>query len=271
MMSMVERTRLLIRTYWLWFGLLLAGVSVFLLLPGAFADKSRALLHGLCAQTPAHSFSFGDTLLPFDGRMTGIYAGVGVTLAWLVGSGRMLRYSLPSLGVCILLGAFVVLMAIDGFNSLLSDLRLWHPYEPQNALRLITGYGTGVSLAIVLSWLVSSSLWRLSSERRIVEAPRNLLVPLAALVPVAGIVLASPGWLHAPVSILLIVSAWATLAGLALAMILLAFRLDDRVLRPAQTHLPGAAAMVVALVIMVGLAAVRFWLEQALGVPLVAS
>lgn len=267
----VARFRDTVQTYWLWFGLLLAGLVVLLVLPGAFSEKSRALLHGLCAQTPAHSFEFGETLLPFDGRMTGIYAGVGVTLAWLVGSGRILRYGLPPARVMLLLGGFVAIMAVDGFNSLLSDLQVWHPYASQNVLRLVTGYGTGVTLAIVLTWLISSSLWNLSVDSPVVRSARSLVIPITCLVPIVVIALASPAWLHVPISILLIVSAWATLAGLALAMILLMFRLDDRVRHPAQAHVPGAVAMIVGLVVMLSLAGIRFWLERAIGIEFVAT
>src|SRR5687768_8251808 len=124
-----------IRTYWLWYVILIAGVVAFLAVPGGFAEKSRVVLHGLCAQTPTHSFLFGGLLLPFDGRMTGIYGGTLVTLAYLAVRGRLFAWGNPSLRIVLTLLTFVAVMAVDGFNSLLLDLGLWHPYEPQNELR----------------------------------------------------------------------------------------------------------------------------------------
>src|SRR5262245_31628876 len=56
---------------------LVAGLVVLLFLaaPWSLEHKAHAALHGLCAQRPSHSFTFGSSTLPFDARMTGIYGG----------------------------------------------------------------------------------------------------------------------------------------------------------------------------------------------------
>jgi uncharacterized membrane protein len=263
MISLLSKSR----DYWLWYLMAGLGALVFLIVPGDAAGKSRAVLHGLCAQTPDHSFSFGGTLLPFDGRMTGIYGGAIVTFAWLSISRRVFYYGNPPIRVVVALAGGVGSMAIDGFNSLFTDLRIWHPYEPRNEFRLITGYLTGIALAVALSWLLGSSMWKVSRADSGVRALRDLMIPAVLFVPYAAIVLS--GW-HVfllPLTWLLMASAWLTLTVLMLVVVLLLFRYEDQIGSMRQLHIPGAIASCLALVVMLGMAGGRFWLERTLGIP----
>lgn len=266
-MTVIHSLAATIRTYWMWCVLAFGGVATFLFWPGAFADKARLLLHGLCAQTPSHTFTFGGLMLPFDARMTGIYGGAILTFVILAARGRLLNAGLPPLRVMVLLGVFVAAMGADGFNSLFTDLGLWHPWESRNELRLITGYATGVTLAVVLAWLVSSTLWRLSSRGPVVRSMGEVGVFWLPLVPYAVAVLSGAAWLHAPLSMLLMLSAWCVLSALTLSMILLALHWDDRVIRTSQLHVPGALAGLAGLAVMLILAFGRVWLERVTGIP----
>lgn len=256
-----------IRQFWLWYALAFGGVALFLFWPGGYADKARLLLHGLCAQTPSHSFTFGGLMLPFDARMTGIYGGALFTLLILTVRGRLLRAGLPSVRVIILLALFVAVMAADGFNSLFTDLGLWHPWESRNELRLLTGYATGISLAVVLAWLVASTTWRLSDRRPSIVSAREVAVFWIPFVPYTAAVLSGAAWLYVPVSMLLMVSAWIVLSMLTLSMLLLALKWDDRVRQVAQLHVPGVLAGVAGLAVMLLLAFGRVWLEKVTGIP----
>jgi uncharacterized membrane protein len=255
------------RDFWLWGVVFAAGIVVFLLAPGAGSDKSRAVLHGLCAQTPTHSFEFGGTLLPFDGRMTGIYGGSILTIVSLIASRRVLFYGNPPLRVVLGLAAGVGLMAVDGFNSLLTDLEMWHPYESQNILRLVTGYLTGVALGVASCWLLGSSIWRLSRDKEGVRSFRDLIFPVGLLLPYAAVVVSGWDVLLVPITFFLMTAAWITLATLMLVVVLLLFRYEDQIANTRQLHIPGAIASGLALMIMLGLAGGRFWLERALGLP----
>jgi uncharacterized membrane protein len=256
-----------IRNYWAWWVVAMGGALAFLFWPGGFVDKSRLLLHGLCAQTPSHTFTFGGLMLPFDARMTGIYAGAIFTFIVMVARRRFFHAGLPPVRVMVVLAAFVAIMGADGFNSLFTDLGLWHPWESRNELRLITGYGTGVSLAVVLVWLVSSTLWRISSGAPAVRSMRDVGVFWIPFVPYAVAVLSGATWLYAPLSVLLMLAAWSVLTLLTMSMVLLAFRWDDRVTMRGQLHAPGAIAGVAGLAVMLVLAFGRVWLERATGIP----
>jgi len=253
-------------TYWLWIMVLAVAGVAFFASPGDYAATSHAILHGLCAQTPTHTIVFGDAALPFDARMTGIYGGFLVTVAAIIIRGGLFRYGNPPLRVAGLLAVLVLAMAVDGVNSLLSDLGLWHPYVPSNALRVVTGYGAGVTLAIALSWLLASSAWNLGSPTVAVGRMKDLVTPLLGLAIFGGVLVARPGWLHLPVSLLLVASAWLTVTMLVLVIVLLALKLDARVRTMDQLHVPVAISALLAISVMLALAGARFWAERTFGI-----
>ena len=257
-----------IRAFWLWTAIALGGVLTFLAVPGAYGVKAHAVLHGLCAQTPSHTFMFGGNALPFDARMTGIYGGALVTFTWLASLRRVHFYGNPPRRVVALLALCVVAMGLDGTNSLLKDLGLWHPYPPANILRLVTGFGTGVALAVILTWLLASSMWNLASAKPVVRSFGDLRGVAFGGVLFGIAVLSGAGWLYLPLSVLLMVSAWLTLTVLMLVVVLLLFRIDERVRTLEDLHIPGAAAAILGLAVMLVLAGGRFWLERVAGIPL---
>ncbi len=255
-----------VRQFPLWGVVLAVATIAFFANPGGYGDTSYALLHGLCAQTPSHTIHFGDHPLPFDARMTGIYGGFLVTFIGLACSGRLLHYGAMPKMVIATLVVLLLAMAADGFNSLLTDLGVWHPWTSTNAVRVITGYGVGVGLAVALAWLFASSTWHLSRPTVGVGAVRDLWFAAAGLGVYGALLIWSPGWLHLPVATLLVLSAWLVVTMLVLVTILLAFKLDERVRSFGRLHLPGAMAALFALSIMIGLGSFRFWVERTFGI-----
>jgi hypothetical protein len=74
-------------------------------------------------------------------------------------------------------------------------------------------------------------------------------------------------WLHVPLSTLLMMSAWIVIGTLALVTILLATKVDERIVRVHQLHIPGALGLILGVGIMLLLAFGRSWLERSLGIP----
>ncbi len=261
-----QQIRSMLRRFWLWAAVLCIGVVAFIGAPGDYTGTSHAILHGLCAQTPSHTLTFGGKMLPFDSRMTGIYGGFLVTIAMIVYQGKLFHYGNPPLRIVCTLSALVGAMAIDGFNSLLFDLGLWNPYVPQNALRIVTGYGVGVALAVAMSWLLASSVWNLSRPTAAITGPGDLAVPAIGLIVYGALLLVRPTWLHFPVSILLVISAWITVTMLMLVIVLLSLKLDERVRSVQHLHAPVAISALLAVSVMMVLAGARFWVEQTFGI-----
>jgi uncharacterized membrane protein len=156
----------------------LAGLAF---LPGAtLIERLRALDGGICAQLPGHSFFLDQQQLPLCSRNTGIYTGFAATFAVLLASRRLRAALLPGKGVTLVLGTAVLLLAVDGFNSLFLDLGLPHLYQPHNLLRLATGLGTGTAMATFIVPVANTLVWKTEDER----APFDSLRHLALMVPV---------------------------------------------------------------------------------------
>lgn len=239
---------------------------LFALAPGALSWKAQLLLGGLCAQRPSHTFVLDGQHLPFDARMTGIYLGSLITIGTLTVLGRARRTGRLSVGTGILLGAFVVAMAVDGFNSLLLDLGLRHLYEPQNLIRLLTGFATGVSLGTVLVMLIASSLWTSPGRNRGPAASAGEVAALTIFaIPIAALILGGGGWLFVPLTWFLIAGAVVTVSALALVSLALAQAPHGIAIRWADLESIGARAAITGILAIVSLAALRYLAEGMLG------
>ncbi len=246
----------------------LVVAGVFVALPGAIDVKTQQALHGLCAQRPSHSYWLGDARLPFDARMTGIYGGCTISLAVLAMRGRHHAFARPGLPVLAVLAAFVGAMAVDGTNSLLLDMGTWHPYDPRNEVRLVTGSLTGVSLAVTLCFLMSATFWRTGRrDIAIVGSIQEVAGLVALTIPFGILVARGPGWMYVPVALFLLGSAVIVIAILAMVMVTIATRRDGSYRSLQELGVPAAVAVVLAVVAMGAIAGGRYWLEHTLGVP----
>jgi len=205
-----------------------APLTIFLLIMGFIAapfpleQKAHALMHGICAQRPSHSFLVGDSTLPFDARMTGIYLGFVVAFGLLIATGRYRHAGFLSPGSLLIVLLLVGTMAIDGFNSLFTDLRMPTLYQPDNRLRLFTGMGAGVGLAVMLVMLLGMSLWRRPDlKRRAADRWWQPLGLYAAGVPLALALLTGNSMLFVPATLLLVLSATIAFSALALVSVVM--------------------------------------------------
>jgi uncharacterized membrane protein len=245
------------------FGVLLL---LFLAAPWSLAHKAHVVLHGLCAQRPSHTLLLGGQELPFDARMTGIYGGFLATSVYFVARGRYRASKTPSILTIFALGLFVGALAIDGTNSLLLDMFLWHPYEPNNHLRLVTGLLTGIALASVVAFLLASTLWRNPDvTTRVVNGPGELVILVCLQTPFALACLSGSGALFAPLTLLLLVAAVLALTSIMLATIALFRRQDGTFARWTDLQAIAFVALLAALGIMAVFGGGRFVLEHFMG------
>lgn len=249
-------------------GLCILPVAIFLALPWPIEGKSLAVLHGLCAQQPTHSLYFGESRLPFDSRMTGIYGGFAVTSLFFLARGHWGHGGVPSPGVAALLAGFVASLAIDGLNSTLLDLGAWHFYTPANEVRLATGLLTGLALATFVWLLLGQVALRPTrrSSRRLIAGYREMLAIVLLLAGFASIVLTNWAPLRLPFTGLLIGSAVAVLTGLSLTFVLLVGRRENQAFSTAQLAGPATAALLIAFTIMATMGGGRFILEAVYGI-----
>lgn len=255
---------------WLGAIVVLSAALGFIAAPWPLAQKAHAVLHGLCAQTPTHTIRLGGQMLPFDARMTGIYSGVAVVMI-AVGLRTRFRFAgVPRWPILALLGALVLAMAIDGFNSLFLDLRMWHPYSPQNWLRLVTGMGAGIALGATLCYLIASTLWNDSRFSVPAFRSRDIGMTLLGSAIVAGLFLSGWGFLYPVAAFLLVASAVFVICTIALLMLLLLRESNNRWRSLGDMQIEGVAGILLGFLIVAMLACGRFALERWLGIPAVA-
>lgn len=259
-------------TSWIGRHLTLVAVTlcglVFVVAPWPLAQKAHAMLHGLCAQRFSHSFLLGGQALPFDARMTGIYGGFLVTFCYLAATDRVRAWGTLSRPVLTVLALFVLALAIDGTNSTLRDLGWWYPYQPDNRLRLGTGLLTGISLAVLLCYLLATTMWRNGdwSRATVRGVPEvGWLVLLQA--PFAAAILSGLGVIYTPVALWLVIAAVVVFGSMALAMLTIVRKRDQSYRSFTELQSSLAVAFALALIAIGSLAGARFLLEWWVGIP----
>ncbi len=244
-------------------------IAAFLAFPWPLEEKSLAVLHGLCAQRPSHSFWFAGNRLPFDARMTGIYSAFLLTTGYLAIAGRLRRAGLPAFPALALLLAGMLALGVDGVNSLLHDLRLPALYEPRNWLRFVTGAWTGTLLGVVLWMAANAVVWRPGAltHRSVLDGPRDLLA--LALLSTAFGALAMSGWrpLYGLLALFLVLAAVTLLALLALPAVQLLRRREQQIESPVELGWPASAALGLAGAFMAVASLLRFLVEWLAGIP----
>jgi uncharacterized membrane protein len=253
---------------WLFWALLGGSILALAAAPWPAAAKFHAILHGLCAQRPSHSFALGGTNLPFDARMTGIYGGALVTMLFLSARGRWRAVRRPTTPLVLALVAFAVAMGVDGVNSTLQDFRLPYLYPPNNHLRLITGLLMGVALGVTMMYLLGVTLWTWVRDEPALGGWRELAGLLALVGGFYLLVVSGWGWLYLPLAIALATGAVLVVLTLALCFLTLAYGRENRAARPADLAGFATLALVLGYAVMALIAAARFYLELSLGVTL---
>ncbi|MEN9935416.1 MAG: hypothetical protein RLZZ387_1995 [Chloroflexota bacterium] len=256
-----ERSRSDAPWRYLFAGMTLTLLAALLLWPGTPLNwKMYAVVHGVCAQV--HNVDLGGMQLPLCARNTGIYTSYLVTTLYMLALGRARAAKLPPLPVTITLALFVVIMAVDGFNSLLRDLFMPHLYTPRNDLRTLTGIGLGAALAVAMLVIMNLSLRKdADTEQRALsgwlELGGALLANLLLLAAIYGDVAA----LYWPIAVM----AWLGIIGVLFCVNLLvaalAMRYEGTVTRVWQLARPASVALVVTLLMLGTMSYARFWLE----------
>jgi uncharacterized membrane protein len=253
---------------WLFFGLLAASIVALVAAPWSLAEKFHAVVHGLCAQRPSHSFALGGTNLPFDARMTGIYGGALTTILFLLARGRWRAMRLPAPAIIAMLVLFVAAMGVDGVNSTLQDFRLPYAYEPNNYLRLGTGLLMGIALGVMVSYLLNATLWAWGTPAQLLSGWRELAALLAVVGGVFLLIISGWGWLYLPFAIALVGGAVAVVLTLALSFLILVYGRENRARRASDVAGFASIALLLGYAVMALIAVGRWYLERSLGIVL---
>lgn len=248
---------------WRYAFLAFAGVLLLALLftPGwPVQTKMYAVVHGVCAQE--HHILLAGMTFPLCARNSGIYISFVFTMGYLWLIGRSRAGKLPPLTISIALVAFVLVMAVDGFNSLFLDLGMPNLYVPDNRLRTLTGMGMGVSIAVVLHLVLNLSLRKdVDDQQRVLnnwwELGGILLVNFLVLVAIYG----NLGFLFWPLAFSAFIGITGVLYLVSLMLTSLVMGYEGKVTSIAQLARPATIALIPTLIMLGGLSWLRYWLE----------
>jgi uncharacterized membrane protein len=252
---------------WLWafIGLALTVIGGVLFLPlGSLADRLHMVVHGVCAQ--AHYITIGNYTMPLCARNTGIYAGFLATVLYLLALGRRHAAKLPPLPITILLGLAIIVMGIDGFNSMALDVGGYNVYTPRNTLRVITGLGMGMALGAFLLFMFNLSLrYDADREQRILRNWTELLGAVLVAVVLYALLFFAPTWLFYPLALFSVIGIVGVLFMSNVFVVAMISGLESRVIKLRQLARPATISIVLTATELALLAGLRMWVEHSVG------
>jgi uncharacterized membrane protein len=144
-------------------GLALATLILFIIwlvnTPQGSIGKLNAIGYSVCHQIPSHSFKIGIITFPLCSRCMGMYLGIFIGVGTLLSKGK--KSGLPSFKMLAIFGLLIAAWLVDGVNSFLFGvLGKSILYIPNNSLRLITGFGMGLTIAVTIFLLFNLTVWK---------------------------------------------------------------------------------------------------------------
>jgi uncharacterized membrane protein len=197
--------------------------------PPGILGKADAVGYAVCHRIAERSFHIGDRQLALCVRCTGMYLGAMLGLAFQLFLGRR-RSDWPAIPMMVVLGVFVLAFGIDGGNSA-ARLYLGRDllYTPHNTLRLITGTGMGLFLALVLLPTFHQTVWTRYSRKAYFLSwkPFALLLGLAAVM--VALVLTEQPLILWPLSLVSAAGVMVMLTLLYSMILLIIFKRENKI------------------------------------------
>ncbi len=150
--------------------------------PPGVLGKADALGYAVCHRIDSRSFFLGERQTPLCARCSGMFLGMFIGLVFQARLGK--RGQLPPLKISIPLSVFLLTFAVDGLNSYLHFFPSAPTlYTPSNWLRLATGTGLGILVAVVLLPIFHQAMWQDTEDRPALETwpQAGALLGIAAL------------------------------------------------------------------------------------------
>ena len=228
--------------------------------PPGLLGKADAVGYAVCHRIDLRSFHLGDRQVPLCARCSGMYLGamLALTYQWIT---RPRRVGMPSWKIILPTAILVLVFIIDGINSFLSLLpNASTLYQPQNYLRLMTGTGMGVAIAILLFPAFNSSVWNVSVPEPALSNLRSFgfLIAIALVLDVL-ILLNYPIILY-PLALISVGGVLVLFTVVYTMILLMFFRLENRSVRIGQLVYALIGGLTIALIQIGILDFVRFTL-----------
>lgn len=241
--------------------------------PPGVSGKLDAIGFAVCHRIGERSFHIGSYQLPLCCRCSGMYLGAATGLVFqsLIG---WKRSRIPRWGILTILVLFVLAFGIDGANSYLYLIKQVQPgflaaipnlYQPVNSLRLLTGSGMGLAIAVMLFPAFNQSMWSDQDEQQAALNWRSFGLLVALQVVLDLLVLTESPILLYPLAVVSALGVWFLLTLVYSIVWVMIMQEDNQFTRLSQLWLALLAGLTLALLQTALIDIVRFWLTGTWG------
>lgn len=252
---------------------LLVFVGWFLNTPPGLFGKADAIGYAVCHRIGERSFHIGSYQLPLCARCSGMYLGAvtGLVFQSLIGWKRL---KIPHWSIIALLVVFVAAFGIDGSNSYLYLLKQVSPgilpnipnlYVPNNTLRLLTGSGMGLGMAVMLFPAFNQTVWADGEDKPAIPGWKAFGLLLGIQVIFDLLVLSESPIVLYPLAIISALGVWLLLTIVYSMVWVMIMGQDNKFTKLRQLWLPFLAGLTIALIQTAAIDALRFWLTGTWG------
>jgi uncharacterized membrane protein len=252
---------------------LLVFVGWFLNTPPGLFGKADAIGYAVCHRIGERSFHIGSYQLPLCARCSGMYLGAvtGLVFQSLIGWKRL---KIPHWSIIALLVVFVAAFGIDGSNSYLYLLKQVSPgilpnipnlYVPNNTLRLLTGSGMGLGMAVMLFPAFNQTVWADCEDKLAIPGWKAFGLLLGIQVIFDLLVLSESPIVLYPLAIISALGVWLLLTIVYSMVWVMIMGQDNKFTKLRQLWLPLLAGLTIALIQTAAIDALRFWLTGTWG------
>ena len=236
------------------------------LVPKGWLKPLDLVGYAVCHRITERSFIISNTQLPVCARDTGMFGAALLGLALFAAMLPVRANQPPPRKIAALFVLFFLAWGFDGFNSYVALLR-GTPliYPPQNWLRLVTGAGMGISLAVYIVPLFNQAVWLRQDVMPVLFSWQSVLRLVGLAFVYIAVVLWQPAFLYGPIALL------STLGVLVMLMIVngllfaLATRRAGKMERWAELLLPALVGLVLTLIEIGAIDWLRFTFVRAYG------
>ncbi len=233
--------------------------------PPGLLGKADAIGYAVCHRIESRSFYIGGQPMPLCIRCSGMYLGALLGLGYLAVVNPR-RGGIPSPGNLVVLGILFLAFAVDGANSLMHLIPgLPSLYEPQHSIRLLTGIGMGLVMAVMLFLSVNQTVWQGWDRRPILGTWRTISGWAFLALLLAGLVWSQNPLILYPAALISAATVWFVLGLVYMVFWLILTRKENRYTSARQLFFPLLIGLGVALAQIFVLDLVRYTLTGTWG------
>ncbi len=241
------------------------------LTPPGLMGKLDGIGYAVCHRIEERSFHVEGRQMPLCARCSGTFSGAFLALIAQLGLARR-RAGFPPRPVLIFLGILATLWAFDGTNSYLYLLKQINPrplalptvYIPNNTLRLFTGSGMGLAMALIIYPVLNQTLWRQVNAQATLSM-RSFLILLASLYLLDLLILTEHPLVLYPLAFISALGALLLLTIVFAMLWIMIMREENSFERIHQLGMPALAGLTLALILIGGIDLLRLRLTGTWG------